>query len=84
LGTVRIGGICFRLYPDDHVPRHVHAEYSGMEAIVDLRVDGTVALANRVDRIRPVNAKRSDVKRVLSAAQEHFDELVLAWEEMHP
>lgn len=80
---MRIAGNYFRLYPDDHAPRHVHARYSGMIAIIDLRLDGTVALANRVDRIRPVNAKRSDVKRVLSAAQEHFDELVLAWEEMH-
>jgi hypothetical protein len=29
LSTVRIGGIYFRLYPDDHVPRHVHAKCSG-------------------------------------------------------
>lgn len=34
-----------------------------MVAIVDLRADGTVALAEREDRIKPANAKRTDVKR---------------------
>lgn len=84
MGTVRIGGICFRIYPLDHDPRHVHAEYSGIVAIVDLRADGTVALARRVTRLRPANANRSDVKKILTAAQEHFDLLVAVWEEMHP
>jgi hypothetical protein len=81
---VRVGGICFRIYPLDHNPRHVHAEYAGIEAIVDLRADGTVALAGRVARLWPANAKRSDVKKILTAAQEHFDLLVAMWEEMHP
>ncbi len=56
VSTVRVGSICFRLYPDDHEPRHVHGEYAEMVAIVDLRGDGTVALADRGDRIRPKNA----------------------------
>jgi hypothetical protein len=84
VATVRLGGIFFRLYPDDHAPRHVHAEYAETAAIVDLRADRTVALADRPDRVRPANAKRSDVKKILEAAQMHFDILVTAWEEMHP
>jgi hypothetical protein len=64
-------------------PRHVHAEYAETAAIVDLRVDRTVALADRPDRVRPANAKRSDVKKILETAQEHFDVLVAAWEAMH-
>ena len=44
-------------------------------AIVDLRADGTVTLADRVDRIKPTNAKRSDVKNIVKAVQEHFDVL---------
>ncbi len=42
------------------------------------------ALASREDAIQPANAKRSDVKRILRAAAEHFDVLVAAWEKMHP
>lgn len=83
MATVRVGGILFRIYPDDHEPRHVHAEYAETAAILDLRADGTVALADRPDRIRPANAKRSDVKKILEAAREHFDVLAAAWEEMH-
>jgi len=50
---------------------------------VDLRVDGTVALANRDDAIRPANAKRSDVKKTLNTAAEHFEELAGLWETIH-
>jgi len=84
VSSLRVGGVCFRIYPGDHEPRHVHGEYAEMVAIVDLRADGTVALAEREDRIKPANAKRTDVKKILKAAQEHFDALVAAWESMHP
>ncbi len=51
---------------------------------MDLLDDRTVALADRTDAISPANAKRNNVKRILRVAQEHFDELVAAWEKMHP
>jgi len=63
---------------------HVHAEYAEAEVVIELKADGTVALADRSDQIQPKDAKRSDIKRVLSAAQDHFDELVFVWEKMHP
>ena len=81
--TVRAGGVRFKLYPEDHLPRHAHGLYAGIEVIVDLGADGTVTLTNREDAIQPQNAKRSDVRKVLQAAAEHFDLLVSAWEEMH-
>ncbi len=84
VSTVRIGGIIFQLFPVDHEPRHVHALLSGIRVIVDLLDDHSVALADRDDCIRPSNAKRSDVKKILNAAQDHFDTLVAAWERMHP
>jgi hypothetical protein len=56
----------------------------GTRVVVDLLDDRTVALASREDAIQPANAKRSDVKRILRAAAEHFDVLVAAWEKMHP
>lgn len=81
--SVRRSGVLFVAYPQDHVPRHVHGFLEEAEVIVDLRRDNTVALAERADAIRPGNAKRSCVRRVLQLAAEHFDELVQLWEKMH-
>jgi Domain of unknown function (DUF4160) len=81
--TVRVEGVYFRLYPADHGPRHVHGNYGETIAIVDLLDGGAVALANRVDRVIPANAKRSDVNKILNLAKRHFNELVSAWEKMH-
>ncbi len=80
MSSVWIGSICFRVYPEDHEPRHVHGEFAGIVAIVNLCSDGTVEL--RV--VKPANAKRTDVKKILKAASEHFDQLVAEWESMHP
>lgn len=81
--TVRVEGVYFRVYPADHKPRHVHGNYGETIAIVDLLDGGTVALANRADRVIPANAKRSDVKKILKLAKRHFKQLVAAWEKMH-
>lgn len=83
MASVRLSGVLFVAYPQDHVPRHVHGFVEEAEVIVDLRSDNTVALAGRADAIRPGNAKRSSVRRVLQVAAEHFDELVRLWEKMH-
>ena len=83
VGSLRFGGVLFVAYSNDHSPRHVHGFASETEAIVDLRLDGTVALAKRNDAIRPANAKRSDVKKILNAAALHFEELAGLWEETH-
>ena len=50
---------------------------------MDLRLDGTVALADRDDAVRPTNAKRSDVKRILRVGADHFEELAALWEVVH-
>lgn len=47
--------------------------------MVDLRADGTVALADRKDAIRPGNARRAGIRRVLREAADHFPELVALW-----
>jgi len=83
LASVRLSGVLFVAYPQDHVPRHVHGFAEEAEVIMDLRNDRRVALAHRPDAIRPGNAKRSSVRRVLRVAAEHFDELVRLWEKMH-
>lgn len=81
--TIHARGVRFRVYPQDHGRRHVHGLYGGVAVIVELRQDGTVALADRKDSIRPGDAKRSDVRWVLEVAAEHFEPLAAAWEKMH-
>jgi hypothetical protein len=83
VASVRFVGVLFVAYPQDHTPRHVHGFVDETEVIVDLLTNRTVGLADRPDAIRPGNAKRSSVRRVLNIAAEHFDELVALWERMH-
>ncbi|MEO8661510.1 MAG: DUF4160 domain-containing protein [Bryobacteraceae bacterium] len=83
MGSLQVGGIRFVIYSNDHPPRHLHGFLSGTEVIVDLLADGNVALANRKDAIRPFNAKRSEVKKVLTAAAHNFEALVALWEGIH-
>ena len=70
-------------FANDHPPRHVHGFAGETEAVVELRIDGGVALSKRRDAVQPGHAKRSDVKKILTVAALHFEELVVLWEEMH-
>ncbi len=83
MGSIRFDGVRFTAYTMDHEPRHVHGFYAEVEIIVDLRQDGAVSLASRADAIRPSNASKSDVRRILTVAAKHFDELVSLWEKHH-
>ncbi|MGB9235567.1 MAG: DUF4160 domain-containing protein [Terriglobales bacterium] len=82
-GFAKFGGVRFVVYSNDHPPRHVHGFAGEMQVIVDLRTDGTVGLADRDDAIRPANAKRSDVRKILQVAADHFEELAELWEAIH-
>jgi len=79
--TVRVGEVRFRVYPQGHLPRHVHGFIGSGEVIVDLRVDGSVALAERRDAVCHVT--RAEVRKVLAAAASAFDRLAAEWETMH-
>lgn len=83
MGSLTFGGVQFVVYSNDHPPRHVYGFVSETEVIVDLRLDGNVALADRKDAIRPGNAKKSDIRKVLISAASHFEALVALWEEIH-
>ena len=83
MASLRFGSVLFVAYPQDHEPRHIHGFLEETEVIVDLCDDRVVRLADRDDAIRPPNAKRSSVRRILNTAAEHFDELVALWEKMH-
>jgi len=83
VGSLSFDGIRFVVYSNDHPPRHVHGFLAETQVIVDLLEDGNVALADRADAIRPGNAKRSDVRKILNAAAAHFDELAALWKGIH-
>jgi hypothetical protein len=85
VGSIRFDGIRFVAYLEDHEPCHVHGFYAETEVVMELhdKPQKDVALANRRDAVRPGNASRSDVKRVLKIAVAHFDELVKLWEDAH-
>ncbi len=83
MASLRFGSVLYVAYPQDHTPRHVHGFFEESEVILDLSDDRTIRLATRPDAVRPPNAKRSSVRRMLNVAAEHFDELVALWEKMH-
>lgn len=83
VGSLRFDGVRFVVYSNDHPPRHVHGFLGETEAIFDLRADGAVMLAERKDAVRPIDAKRSDVKKILNVAAAHFEQLAALWEETH-
>lgn len=83
MASLRFGGVLFVAYPQDHEPRHVHGFFEEAEVIVDLGADRRVRVADRSDAIRPPDAKKSSVRKILKCSAEHFDELVTLWEKMH-
>jgi hypothetical protein len=83
MGSVTCDGVRFSVYVNDHEPRHVHGLLGCTRVIVDLLPSGDVDLAKRKNVIRPRGAKKSDVRKILSSAAEHFDELIQLWEQIH-
>jgi hypothetical protein len=83
VGSIRRDGVLFICYPDDHAPPHVHASTGEATVILDLREDGDIILSDRKDKIRPVNAQKSDVRKALRTAEQYFDELINLWEKAH-
>jgi Domain of unknown function (DUF4160) len=81
VGSKTFDGVRFAAYTDDHLPPHVHGFYAGVEAIIDLSIpERAVRLSGRKKRVRPKNAKRSDVDHIRETARRNFDALVDLWE----
>jgi hypothetical protein len=61
----------------------VHGFLAETQVIVDLLSNGNVAVANRKDVVRPSDAKRSDVRKILTDAALNFEVLATLWEGIH-
>jgi hypothetical protein len=87
MGTIRAGGITFRLYAGDHegapIP-HVHARFDQGEVVIELLGDRTVRLSTAHRAAIAGAVKRSDVRRALAAAETAYDLLLSEWKAMHP
>jgi uncharacterized protein DUF4160 len=83
VSTVRVGAICFKIYPEDHEPPHAHAFIGSGEVIIDLCPDGSIALARRKTGAIRGRVTRNEVRKALEAAVATYVDLVRAWEAMH-
>jgi hypothetical protein len=74
----RENGFSIRMYPNDHVPPHVHVA----------RAEGLMRVALGDEESRPrvltsVGMKTKDEVRGVRMVERHQSELLIAWEEMH-
>lgn len=83
VGSKTFDGVWFTVFADDHPPPHVHGYLGAVLVVVDLLRDGGTAESTRSKAVKPANAKRSDVRRVLRAASENAATLHALWEQMH-
>lgn len=63
-------GIKIYIYWDDHFPPHFHAEYNGIEILVDINSN------NVIKGVFPSNK----LKLILAWAEIHHEELLSCWE----
>ena len=83
MSTVHVGGVRFRVFPQDHFPIHAHARYAETSITVVFGECGAASLGSGLERIPPANRKRSDVRKILDAADECYDLIKATWEVMH-
>jgi hypothetical protein len=81
MGSRTFEGVRFQVYSRDHLPPHVHGFYAATLAVVELADSENVGL--RPNSVKPPNAKKSDVNRIVDAAVEHYPELISLWESIH-
>jgi len=63
-------GIIVRMYHDDHPPAHIHIEYQGHTALIDI-ISGEILKGSLPSKVHKI------VKEWVS---EHQDELIRDWE----
>jgi Domain of unknown function (DUF4160) len=76
--VLRIEGLRFVIWPNDHVPAHVHAFSAEAEATIELGKEGEYPrlIYNR-------RMKRADLAKALRAVFENRKMLTEKWSEIH-
>ena len=74
VGSLTFEGIRFQVYSRDHPPPHAHGFYGPTLVVIEFADSENIGI--RAGSIQPPNAKRSDVRRVVNAAVEHYPELM--------
>jgi len=69
-----IFGIRFFFYPNDHEPIHVHVEYQGQSAKIQIDPDIYVIENNGL--------KQQTIKKALEAVNFYRNDIIEAWKEM--
>ena len=83
MGTIRIDAVWFQVYPDDHLPMHVHGFYGEVEVVIELLDNGAAVEAPRRNNPKPANAKRADVRKIIRVANANLAALKALWETHH-
>ena len=83
MGSKTFDGVRFSIFVADHLPRHAHGYLGEVAVIVDLLPGNKIAQSKRRKAVTPSNAKRSDVRRILTMAAAHAAELNALWEITH-
>lgn len=76
--VLRVHGLRFVIWPNDHAPAHVHVFSAGAEAIVELGDEGGYPRVNENMRM-----SRADLAKALAAVLEHRSMLRRRWSEIH-
>ena len=82
-GAKTYDGVWFTSYSHDHSPPHIHGLIAGAEVVIDLLPNGRVVRSRRAKSVKPANARKSDVRRILIVAAAHVEELQTLWEKAH-
>lgn len=85
MGSKTFEGLRFSAYTEAHAPPHVHGFYGGVEVVLEIDpVADEIRLSNRSRRIKPANARISDIRRIVRVANDNSDELFELWEAARP
>jgi hypothetical protein len=83
MGSKTYEGVRFSVYPNDHLPPHVHGSLDGVVVVMDLLGDGAVRVSARRKAILPVGARQNVIAKIRRIAAENAYELEALWENTH-
>jgi hypothetical protein len=76
--VLRLRGLRFVIYPNDHRPAHVHVAGHGCEAVFNLGCS-----AGAVEERENYGFSRREIRNVRRIVSANLGDLCRAWEELH-